>query len=80
MTPAAQATSSPPQSLFLRELRTSLGSVIVPEMEMTMRVAVLHAAGTSRAQIAKQLDVEDLEVRMALHRLKRIALMWREES
>ena len=81
----SQATSYAPRSSFLTELNTSLGSALRPEMELTMKVAVLSAGGLNRAAILKHLqqaapDTEDIEVRMALVRLRRIALMWKGET
>lgn len=57
---------------FLRDLSRELRGELVPEMETTLRVAVLSAAGLSRPQIAERLGIEDVEVRMCLGRLRRI--------
>lgn len=57
---------------FLRNLSGQLRQELIPEMEMTLRVAVLSAAGYSRPQIVSKLGVEDVEVRMCMARLKRV--------
>ena len=73
--PVAQAAAAH-MSLFYRELHRDLYGQLGPEMELTMRVAILHAGGFNRSEITKKLQVEDLEVKMALRRLERIARAW----
>lgn len=63
-------------SRFLRDLHKQLMRVLIPEMELTMRVAVLSAAGHTRPQIVSALNSTDIEVKMALLRLQRIAHIW----
>lgn len=46
------------------------------EVELTLRVAVMSAAGMTRGQIVTALDARDIEVRMAMIRLERIAGAW----
>lgn len=41
-----------------------------------MKVAVMSAAGWSRTQIVKQLGADELEVKMAMVRLKRVTEAW----
>lgn len=48
----------------------------MPEMQLTLKVAVMSAAGYTRQQIVQHLGAGDLEVRMCLHRLKRITEGW----
>lgn len=67
-----------PRSEFLRTLEGELIAEIVPELETTIRVAVCTAGGMSRAEINVVLSqsgrvVDDVEVKMALRRLERIA-------
>lgn len=81
-TPAPSATSSPPHSAFLRQFRGTLASAMVPEMDVTLKVGVMSAAGLTRPEILAELkhsqpDADELDVRMAFLRLKRIANSWR---
>lgn len=62
---------------FLRGLHQELQGALVPEMRLTLRVAVLSAAGHTRPQIVKQLGSSDVEIRMAQLRLQRIAEGWK---
>ncbi len=74
---APLATSSTREaSRFLRTLYADLNKSLVPEMELTVKVAVLSAAGRTRQQIVQFLECSDIEVRMALIRLQRIAGEW----
>jgi hypothetical protein len=74
MTPSLAHASS--ASSFLRELRRDLMREVAGEMEFTMRVAVCAAAGMSRPQMVQITGGSDLEVKMALERLKRVAISW----
>lgn len=65
-----------PASSFLRTLHRDIVASLGPEVDLTMRVAVLHAAGFTRAQIVGRLSASDVEVRMALTRLSRVAGGW----
>ncbi len=51
--------------------------MLVPEMELTLKVAVYSAAGMSRAEIGRKLGAGDIELRMAFERLKKITEHWR---
>jgi hypothetical protein len=48
-----------------------------PEIEMTMRVAVLAAADVTRAQIMQRLGITDTEMKMAFIRLRKVATTWK---
>lgn len=70
-----------PPNPFLSNLRGSLSSVMAPEMDLTLRVGVMTAAGLTRAEIlgqvkAKYPATEDIDIRMAVVRLRRIAEHW----
>jgi hypothetical protein len=67
---------------FLRELTTQLRAQLIPEMELTLRVGVMSAGGLTRKEILEGLtqaghDVDDLDVRIAIRRLQRVADNWR---
>lgn len=64
------------QSEFLVRLHGALNAALAPEMEFTMRVAVLSAAGYTRPQIVRKLEASDIEVKMAMIRLERVAEQW----
>lgn len=58
------------------QLRNDCAAQIMNEVELTLRVAVMSAAGMTRGQIVTALDARDIEVRMAMIRLERIAGAW----
>ena len=64
-------------SAFLKALHRALQLSLVPEMELTMRVAVLSAAGHTRPEIVRALGAQEIEVKMALIRLQRVAEVWK---
>lgn len=65
------------ESAFVRTLRKQMGYVFYEEMELTIHVAVLCAMGYPRAEIVRRLDSNDIEIRMAMERLRRIAETWK---
>lgn len=65
-------------SSFLRQLHRDLRAELEPEMVMTMRVAVLTAAGVPRQQIAGRLSVDEVDIRACLSRLRRVAERWND--
>jgi hypothetical protein len=82
MTPSAIATR--PQSNFLRDLRGPVSSQLAGEMDLTLRVGVMTAGGLTRTDIITGLqhaglDVDELDVKMAIRRLGKIATHWRAE-
>jgi len=73
LTSALYATS---ESSFIQGLQRDLKAEIEREMELTLKVAVMSAAGMTRVQITGALDVQDMEVKMAMLRLKKVAHGW----
>lgn len=73
---ATSFTQAEQRSAFLKTVQHELGLVLIPEMETTLKVAVYAAAGVSRAEIGRRLNLEDVELKMAFVRLKRIARHW----
>lgn len=65
-------------SAFLQRLRADLERDLAPEVEVTLRVAVLAAGDHTRAQIAETLGITDTEVKMAFVRLKKVGTKWRQ--
>ena len=71
------ATTLPQRpATFIVQLRNDLVAQLLSEIELTLRVAVMHAAGMTRPQITKALAVTDTETKMAMVRLERIAGTW----
>lgn len=69
-------------SHFLSTLRGALASTMLPEMNLTLEVGVMSAAGLTRAELLQSIrnrhpEVEELDIKMAHLRLKRVAEMWR---
>lgn len=74
--------SGPPGTSFLHDLRAAAGSAMVREIDLTCRIGVLSAGGLSRAEILSSLrvaghEVDELDIRMAIKRLQKIAGDWR---
>lgn len=68
-------------SEFLAQLRGAFASAMVPEMDLTLKVAVMSAAQLTRAEILRELqrvqpDADELDVKMAFLRLRRVAGAW----
>ena len=69
-------------SAFLGQLRGALASSMAPEMNLTLEIGVMSAAGLTRSELLTQIrgrhpDVEELDIKMAHLRLKRVANGWR---
>jgi hypothetical protein len=65
-------------SPFLRQLAHELASYIGEEIDLTMRVGVLAAAGMNRTEIKRTIQfdspqISDTEIRMAFERLRKVA-------
>lgn len=65
------------ESAFIKSLTKRFGYVLYEEMELTIYVAVYLSMGYSRIEIVRQLDSTELEVKMAIERLRRIAEGWK---
>lgn len=65
------------ESVFVKSLTRKFGYVLYEEMELTVYVAVFLSMGYSRAEIVRRLDSSDLEIKMAMERLRRIAEEWK---
>jgi hypothetical protein len=63
-------------SSFLRSLHQELVGEVGAEIKLTMQVAVMTAAGLSRAETVRRLESSELEVKMAMLRLQRISEGW----
>lgn len=73
-----------PNSEFVRRLREELFYNIGLEIENTIRVAVAVAGGIPRNQLhavlsTASIGMSDVEVRMALQRLKNLAGVWKTQ-
>lgn len=76
--------STPAGSEFLAHLRGSLASVIAPEIDLTLKVGVMSAAGLTRPEILAKArehhpELDDIDIKAAMQRLKRIATDWRDK-
>lgn len=68
-------------SHFLGQLRGALASTMLPEMNLTLEIGVMSAAGLTRSELLAQVrtrhpDVDELDIKMAHLRLKRVVGGW----
>lgn len=72
-----------PPSGFLRTMNVALSSQMAGELRLTLEVGVMSAAGLTRAEVlgnvrTRHPGIDELDIRMAHLRLKRLAEGWRE--
>lgn len=75
-------TANGTASSFTQGLRSSLASTMSVELALTVEVGVMSAGGLTRQEILVNAQqryphVEELDIRMALARLRRVAEDWR---
>jgi hypothetical protein len=64
---------------FADHVRIELAALVAYEMEITVQVGVMLAAGVSQSQILHSLGIDGSEFKMCKRRLQQVASNWINE-
>lgn len=77
---AKRVARSAGSSGFADHLRVELAALVAYEMEITVQVGVMVAAGISQTQICHALGIDPTDFKMSKRRLQQVAKSWVSDS